>query len=157
MEAKYSIGEILGKIDDVTFQAYLACHDVIEINEIDIMTEIFKRLKNEHLVVGKEVHGQDIILAVKFKSNNNKKDDISLKSEAIVDNQNSNDKEKKFLESAKALATVLPLLNGDDRLGLNRLFSGIFDLGRGIRKMETKPNGDEYYPITYSNKRNKNK
>lgn len=147
MAKDISMEEFFGKIDDVTFKSYLACYEAIESNEIDIMSEIFERLKTEHIHVGKVVQGEDILLAVKFKPSSEKK---NVFSESANAGGKVDDKDKKFLNSAKVLLSVLPTLSEDDRLSLNRLFNGIFDLGRGIGEKKTRENGEEYYPISYS-------
>ncbi len=141
MERRCNMDEFLTNIDDVTFKAYLECRDIIGVSEIRIFTEIFNRLKNDHLTFGKAVLGQDIVFAVKFSNGENIP---SLDINKDVEE----DKDKLFLESAKMLVCVLTRLNEDDRLGLNRLFDGVHTLKRSIGEKQVGTNCD-YYPIKF--------
>ena len=134
------------KTTDQTVLEYLKCYDTIELEEIQILENLFPMLKTHQFING-SYYTKDggicrAIQLVPSQKESRAINSLYLGKISFFDDE----KEMHFLRSLSALSDVLPFVSNQDRICLNELFSSMSGFKRGIGKI-IDINGNKYLPI----------
>lgn len=133
------------KITDETVLRYLECYGHIDLEEIEILRNLFPMLKDHKLTEGSYDKNGKTCMAIVISPSPKTHRAINLLGLSSI-TLGKDDKDMCFHQSLIDFEKVLPYVSSEDRICLNTLFEGMSKLDRGVGKI-FEINNERYLPI----------